>query len=62
MAVEANLGGNLTKIIIEVVILIAGAIKIIEELIVLIKYKASKLEVFRVAVAKKVGESIRQQQ
>ena len=41
------------------VILIAGAIKIIEELIVFIGYKASKLEVFRVTIARRVRKSIK---
>ena len=42
MAVKANLGGGLTKIVVGVVVLVAGAIKIIEELVVFIGYKASK--------------------
>ena len=62
VAVKANLGNGLTKIIIGVVALITGAIKIVKELIVLVRYKASKLEVFRFAVTGKVRESIRQQQ
>ena len=61
------MGNGLTEIVIGVVVLITNAIKIIEELVVFIKYKASKLKVFRVtvAVAKKVRkgiEIIRQQQ
>ena len=59
MAVKANLGSSLTKIVIGVVILITSAIKIIEELIVFIGYKASKLEVFRVTVARRVRKSIK---
>ena len=61
IAVEANLGGGLTKIVIGVVVFIISAIKIIEELIVFIGYKASKLEVFGVTVAftKKVRKSIK---
>ena len=65
VAVKADLGGSLTEIVIGVVIFITNAIKIVEELIVFIKYKASKLEVFRVIIAKKVRKSvkvIRQQQ
>ena len=60
MAVEADLGSSLTEMVIEVVTLVASAIEIIEELIVFIGYKASKLEVFRVtiAVTKKVGKSV----
>jgi hypothetical protein len=41
-----------------VVVFIASAIKIIKELVVFIRYKASKLEVFRVAIAGKVRKSI----
>jgi hypothetical protein len=59
VAVKADLGGGLTKIVVGVVILIAGAIKIIEELVVFIGYKASKLEVFRVAVTRRVRKSIK---
>ena len=59
MAVKTNLGSSLTKIVIGVVILITGAIKIIEELIVFIGYKASKLEVFRATITRKVGKSIK---
>ena len=58
MVVKADLGSGLTKIVVEVVILITGAIKIIEELVVLVRYKASKLEVFGVAVARKIRERI----
>ena len=41
------------------VILITSTIKIIEELIVFIGYKASKLEVFRVAITRRVRKSIK---
>ena len=51
MAVEADLSSSLTEIVIEVVTLIISAIKIIEELVVFIRYKASKLEVFGVTIA-----------
>ena len=59
MAVKANLGSSLTKIVIGVVILIASAIKIIEELIVFIGYKASNLGVFRVTIARRVRKSVK---
>ena len=67
MAVKVNLNSSSTEIVIGVVVLITSTIKIIGELIVFIKYKASKLEVFRVAVTitKRVRKSIkviRQQQ
>ena len=67
MAVKADLGGNLTEIVIGVVALITGAIEIIGELIVFIQYKVSKLEVSELkvsgaAITGKIGESIRQQQ
>ena len=65
MAVKADLGGSLAKIVVGVVIFITSTIEIVEELIVFIKYKASELEVFRVAITGKVGKSIkviRQQQ
>ena len=64
MAVKANLDNSLTEIVIKVVIFITNTIKIIEELIVFIGYKASKLEVFKVTiavavtVAKRVRKSI----
>ena len=61
MAVKADLDSGSTKIVVRVVALVASAIKIIEELIVLIRYKASKLKVFRVAVARKIGESVGRQ-
>ena len=49
------MGSSLTKMVIGVVILVAGAIEIIGEFIVLIQYKVSKLkvsglEVFRLEV------------
>ena len=74
MAVKADLGSSLTKIVIGVVALITSsltkmvigvvtlitsAIKIIKELVVFIGYKASKLEVFRVTVTRRVGKSIK---
>ena len=59
MAVKANLGSSLTKIVVGVVILITSTIKIIEELIVFIGYKASKLEVFGVTITRRVGKSIK---
>ena len=58
MAVKADLGGGLTKIVIGVVILIASAIEIIEELVVFIGYKASKLKVFKITITKRVGKSV----
>ena len=67
MAVKANLGNSSTKIVIKVVALITNTIKIIKELIVFIRYKASNLKVFRViiTIAKRVKKGIkiiRQQQ
>ena len=63
VAVKANLGNSSTKIVIGVVTLVASTIKIIEELVVFIRYKASKLEIFRViitiAVTKRVGKGIK---
>ena len=61
MAVKANLNSNSTEIIIGVVALITNTIKIIEELIVFIKYKASKLKVFKVTItiAKRVKKGIK---
>ena len=58
MAVKANLGNSLTKIVIGVITLITNTIKIVEEFIIFIKYKASKLEVFGVVIIKKVRKSI----
>ena len=57
MAVKANLGNSLTEIIIGVVVFAISTIKIIEELIVFIGYKASKLEVFGVTIT--VAEGVR---
>ena len=59
VAVKADLGSSSTKIVIGVVTFVTNTIKIIEELIVFIKYKASKLEIFRVTVTKRVGKSIK---
>ena len=59
MAVKANLGSSLAKIVIGVVALITSTIKIIEELIVFIGYKASKLEVFGVTITRRVRKSIK---
>ena len=58
MAVKANLGSGLTKIVIKVITLIISAIEIIKELIIFIGYKASELEVFRVVITKKIKKSI----
>ena len=60
VAVKADLGSGLTEIVIGVVVLVIGTIKIIGELIVLIQYKVSKLEVSGVAVTGKIRESIGQ--
>ena len=59
MAVKANLGNSSTEIVIGVVTLVASTIKIIEEFVVFIRYKASKLEVFRVTIAVAVAERVR---
>ena len=59
MVVKTDLGGSLAEMVIGVVIFIISAIKIIEELIVFIKYKASKLEIFRVTITGKVRKSIK---
>ena len=61
MAVKANLGSSLTEMVIGVVVLIVSAIKIIEELIVFIGYKASELKVFGVAItiAKRAEKSVK---
>ena len=61
MAVKANLGNSLTKIVIGVITLITSTIKIIEELIIFIKYKVSKLEVFKITITitKRVGKGIK---
>ena len=58
VAVKADLGGALTKMVVGVIVLIAGAIKIVEELVVFIGYKASKLEVFGVTIARRAGKSV----
>ena len=50
---------GLTKMVIGVVTLITSAIKIIEELIVFIGYKASKLEVFGVTITRRVRKSVK---
>jgi len=44
--------------VVGVVVLVVGAIEIVEELIVFMGYKASKLELFGVVVAKRVGKSV----
>ena len=59
MAVKANLGGSLIKIVIGVVIFITSAIKIVKKLIIFIRYKVSKLEVFRVTITGKIGKNIK---
>ena len=62
MAVKADLDSSSTEIVIGVVTLITNTIKIVEELIIFIGYKASKLKVFRVTVAvtitKRVGKGV----
>ncbi len=54
VAVEADLGGGLTKVVIGVIVLVISTIevryKVIEELIVFIQYKVSKLKVSRVII------------
>ena len=61
VAVKTNLGGSLTKMVIEVITLVTSAIEIIKELIIFIGYKASELKIFGVAVAAagRVGKSIK---
>ena len=59
MAVKANLGNSLTKMVIGVVALITSTIKIMEELVVFIGYKASKLKVFGVIIAIAVIKRVR---
>ena len=59
MAVKANLGSSSTEIVIGVVVLITNAIKIVEELIVFIGYKAFKLEVFRVTVTVAITKRVK---
>ena len=58
VAVEADLGGGSTEMVVGVVALVAGAIEIVEELVVFVGYKASELEVFGVAVAVAVAERV----
>ena len=58
VAVKADLGCSLVKMVIGVVVFVTSAIKIIKELIVFIRYKVSKLEVFGVTVTGKVGKSV----
>ena len=59
MAVKTDLGGGSTEMVVGVVTFIAGAIKIVEELVVFVGYKASELEVFGVAVAGRVGKNVK---
>jgi hypothetical protein len=61
VAIKADLSSSSTEMVIGVVILITNTIKIMEELIVFIGYKASKLEVFGVTITitKRVGKSIK---
>ena len=61
MAVKADLGNSLTEIVIGVVIFITNTIKIVEELIIFIGYKVSKLKVFKVTIAiiKRVRKSVK---
>ena len=59
VVVKTDLGGSLTEMIVEAVTLVTGAIKIVEELVVFVGYKASKSEVFGVTVAERVGESVK---
>jgi hypothetical protein len=54
VAVKANIGGGLTNIVIGVVALITSTIKIVKELMVFTRYKASKLKMFGVTIAKRV--------
>ena len=61
VAVKANLGGSLTKMVIKVITLVTSAIEIIKELIIFIGYKTSKLEIFKVTVTviKRVRKSVK---
>ena len=61
VAVKADLGGGLAEIVVKVVIFVTGAIEIVEELVVFIRYKVSKLKVFRVAITitKRVRKSVK---
>ena len=53
------MGNSLTKIVIGVVALVTNTIKIIEELIIFIEYKASKLKVFGVTIAITIAKRVR---
>ena len=60
------MGSSSTEIVVGVVVLVTNTIKIMEELVVFIKYKVSKLKVFGVTIAitkrvKKGVKIIRQQ-
>ena len=60
------MGSSSTEIVVGVVVLVTNTIKIMEELVVFIRYKVSKLKVFGVTVAitkrvKKGVEIVRQQ-
>ena len=59
VAVKANLGSNLTKMVIGVIIFIISAIEIIKELIMFIRYKAFKLKIFGVVITGKVRKSVK---
>ena len=59
VAVKADLGSSSTKIVVGVIALITSTIKIVEEFIVFIGYKASELEVFKVAITEKVRKSVK---
>ena len=57
------MGSSSTEMVIGVITLITNTIEIVEELIVFIGYKISKLEVFGVtvtiAITKRVGKSVK---
>ena len=59
MAVKADLGSSSTKIVVGVVVFITSTIKIVEELVVFIGYKASKLKVFRVTITITIARRVR---
>ena len=59
MAVKADLSSGSTEMVVGVVVLVISAIEIVEELVVFIRYKASKLEVFGVAITRRVGKSVK---
>jgi hypothetical protein len=59
VAVKADLGGSLTEIVIGVIVFITSAIEIVKKLVVFIRYKASELKVFRVAITRKVRKSVK---